>query len=89
MLRTKIHDKRFIRYVERMFKAGILIDGECKITEEGVVQGSMCSPILSNNYAHYVIDEWFETTVKRYCQGDVKLFRYCDGTPVQVVKQMG
>jgi RNA-directed DNA polymerase len=78
MLQTKIEDKRFIRYLKRMFKAGILIDGECKITEEGVVQGSMVSPILSNIYAHYVIDEWFETTVKRHCRGDVKLFRYCD-----------
>lgn len=78
MLKTKIQDKRFIRYIERMFKAGILIDGECKITEEGVVQGSMISPILSNIYAHYVIDEWFEKIVKRYCRGEVKLFRYCD-----------
>jgi RNA-directed DNA polymerase len=78
MLETKIQDKRFIRYAERMFKAEILIDGEYVITEEGVVQGSMVSPILSNIYAHYVIDEWFETIVKRHCKGEVKLFRYCD-----------
>ncbi len=78
LLQTKIKDKRFFRYLKRMFKAGILVDGECKITEEGVVQGSMVSPILSNIYAHYVIDEWFETTVKKHCRSTVKLFRYCD-----------
>jgi hypothetical protein len=61
-----------------MFKAGILTDGGWSLSDEGVVQGSMCSPILSNIFAHYVIDRWFEETVKRHCRGDVKLFRYCD-----------
>ena len=83
LLGKKIGDERLIRYLIRMFKAGLLTEGELIVTEEGVVQGSICSPILANVFAHYVIDSWFETTVKQHCRGRVALFRYADGTPVQ------
>lgn len=77
-LRMKIRDKRFLRYVTRMLKAGVLSEGELTVSEEGVPQGSICSPILSNLFAHYVIDEWFEDVVKQHCAGKVELFRYAD-----------
>jgi len=79
----KIGDSRLIRYLIRMFKAGILSDGELTYDDEGVVQGSACSPILSNIFAHEVIDEWMEEVVKPLCKGTVKIIRYADGTPVQ------
>jgi group II intron reverse transcriptase/maturase len=78
ILREKIQDERFLRYLKRMFKAGVLADGELTISEEGVPQGSPCSPVLANIFAHYVIDAWFEKTVKCHCRGRVALFRYCD-----------
>ena len=48
LLKEKIKDPKFMRYISRMFKAGVLADGEMKVSEEGVVQGSICSPILAN-----------------------------------------
>ncbi|MCU7830134.1 MAG: group II intron reverse transcriptase/maturase [Candidatus Thiodiazotropha sp. (ex Myrtea sp. 'scaly one' KF741663)] len=78
MLRNKINDERFMRYINRMFRAGVLSEGELSVSEEGVPQGSICSPILSNIFAHYVIDEWFQDVVKQCCRGEVELFRYCD-----------
>lgn len=78
ILQIKIKDKRLIRYIIRMLKSGVLGNGELIISEEGTAQGSVCSPILSNILAHYVIDQWFEETVKAHCEGEVKLFRYCD-----------
>ena len=78
VLREKIRDEKFIRYLIRMFKAGVLADGELTVSEEGVPQGSPCSPVLANIFAHYVIDEWFMKIVKRHCVGRVELFRYCD-----------
>jgi hypothetical protein len=61
-----------------MLKAGVLVDGELTISEEGSSQGSICSPVLANVFAHYVIDLWFEEVVKMRCRGEVKLVRYCD-----------
>lgn len=77
-MRMKIRDTKFMRYIIRMFKAGILSDGELKVTEEGVPQGSICSPIMANIYAHYVLDCWIEEMVQPNCRGKVRLFRYAD-----------
>lgn len=78
ILRPKIGDDRFLRYVVRMMKSGILVNGELITSEEGVPQGSPVSPVLANIFAHYVIDEWFENVVKLHCKGKVALFRYAD-----------
>ncbi len=79
MLERKIKDPGFIRYIWRMFKSGLLADGELIYEEEGVVQGSCCSPVLANIFAHYVIDEWFHHEVKRHCEaGAVQMYRYAD-----------
>jgi RNA-directed DNA polymerase len=78
MLVMKIKDSKFMRYIARMFKAGVLADGELSMSDEGVVQGSCCSPVISNIVAHYVIDTWLEETVKPRMKGMVKVFRYAD-----------
>lgn len=78
LLRKKVKDKRFMRYIIRMFKAGVLTKGELKISNRGVPQGSICSPILANIFAHYVIDVWIEETVQLYTKSKVAHFRYCD-----------
>ena len=78
MLREKINDPKFLRYLQRMFKAGVLAAGELTVGDEGVPQGSLCSPVLANIFAHYVIDVWLEEVVKVHCPGKVAWFRYAD-----------
>jgi group II intron reverse transcriptase/maturase len=78
VLRQKIRDQRLLRYLQRMFKAGVLEAGELTVSEEGVPQGSICSPILANVFAHEVIDTWITTMVQPRCVGRVALFRYAD-----------
>jgi RNA-directed DNA polymerase len=78
ILCKKIKDTKLLRYIKRMFKSGVLRDGELTISEEGVVQGSSCSPIIANIVAHYVVDSWIEDTVKPLSAGKVELFRYAD-----------
>lgn len=78
ILCKKIKDTKFLRYVKRMFKSGLLAEGELKMSDEGVVQGSCASPIIANVFAHYVIDTWIEDTVKPLSAGKVRAFRYAD-----------
>ncbi len=78
MLGKKIKDRRFIRYIRRMFKAGVLANGELCMSPEGVPQGSCVSPLLANIYAHYVIDEWVQKRVKHHVKGKIEMFRYAD-----------
>lgn len=78
ILKSKIKDTKFMRYISRMLKAGILTEGELSMSDEGVPQGSCCSPVFSNIVAHHVIDEWLENTVKPLMKGTLKAFRYAD-----------
>lgn len=78
ILRLRIKDEILIRYIVRMFKSGVLANGELTVSDEGVMQGSPCSPTIANIFAHYVIDEWFEEVVESHCKGRVNLFRYAD-----------
>ena len=78
ILKERIKDFTFMRYISRMFKAGVLAEGDISIKEEGVPQGSIASPILSNIFAHYAIDVWIEEMVKPNCRGNVALVRYAD-----------
>lgn len=77
-LRRKIKDERFIRYVARMLKSGIFREGRFEVSEEGSPQGNIVSPILSNIYAHYVLDVWLEEVVPQHTRQAVKSFRYAD-----------
>jgi len=78
IIKRKITDPRLIRYLIRLFKSGVLADGELSVSNEGVPQGSVCSPIIANIFAHFVIDEWVESVVKPRCVGAVKMVRYAD-----------
>jgi len=77
-LGMKIKDKKFLRYVSRLLKAGILSKGELQMSEEGTTQGSCTSPVLANIFAHYVIDTWLEETVSPLMNGSIRAFRYAD-----------
>ena len=78
LLQYRIKDKRVIRLIQRMLKAGIMEGGITKASTEGTPQGSILSPLLSNIYLHYCLDMWFKLIFKPQCQGEVYFFRYAD-----------
>jgi len=77
-LKVRVTDRRFLWYVERFLKSGVMEDGEYHETEVGTPQGGTISPVLANIYLHYVLDRWFMRTIQVKCPGYTDLVRYCD-----------
>lgn len=75
---TRIKDPNIIRLVRRMLKAGIMKDFQYEETEEGSGQGSVCSPIISNVYMHYVLVKWFKESIEPRLRGYGGLVVYAD-----------
>lgn len=78
MLEHDIADKRLLGKIEKFLKAGIMENGKYLDSDQGTPQGNGASPVLANIYLHYVLDNWFDVIVKRQCEGECYLIRYCD-----------
>jgi group II intron reverse transcriptase/maturase len=77
-LEHDIEDRKFLRYVKRFLKSGVMEDGNLLETDKGVPQGGSISPVLANIYLHYALDMWFERVVKKQCRGTATMIRYAD-----------
>jgi RNA-directed DNA polymerase len=77
-LSRRIGDRRILRLIRKWLKAGILEDGEWSETSTGSPQGSVISPLLSNVYLHYVLDQWVQWWRQTHARGDVVIVRYAD-----------
>ena len=78
MLEEKIIDRNFLRIIKRFLKAGVMEEGKLSPIDEGMPQGGLISPTLSNIYLHYVLDLWVKKAVKRDMSGYIELVRYAD-----------
>lgn len=77
-IRIRIRDGALLHLIEKFLKAGYVDAGLLVTSEKGTPQGSILSPMLSNIFLHYVLDTWYETTVKSYVRGYCELVRYAD-----------
>ena len=77
-IESRIKDPNIIRLVTRMLKAGIMKDFQYNDTEEGSGQGSVCSPIISLIYMHYVLLWWFKESIQPKLRGYSGIIVYAD-----------
>jgi RNA-directed DNA polymerase len=77
-IRRRISDTALLNLIDKFLKAGYIDDGQLVKSDKGTPQGSILSPMLANIFLHYVLDEWFETTVKNHVRGFCELVRYAD-----------
>ena len=77
LIEKRIADPRVLRLIQKWLKAGVMEDGVWSETEAGTPQGAVISPLLSNVYLHYVLDQWTEQW-RREARGDVTIVRYAD-----------
>jgi RNA-directed DNA polymerase len=78
LVSRRIRDGVVRRLIGKWLKAGVMEDGNISYPESGSPQGGCISPILANIYLHYVLDMWFEETVKPQLPGSAKLIRFAD-----------
>lgn len=78
MLRERVAEFSFLRYIGKCLHVGILDGENYREPSEGTTQGSILSPVLGNVYLHHVLDVWFERDVIPRLGGKAKLIRYAD-----------
>jgi group II intron reverse transcriptase/maturase len=77
-LTIRIKDSSLLFLIKRFLKAGYIDNNLLVKTKAGTPQGSILSPMLANIFLHYVLDTWFEQTVKTHTKGYCELVRYAD-----------
>jgi RNA-directed DNA polymerase len=77
-LKRRVRDGVIVRLIGKWLNAGVLEDGVHTTPERGAPQGGVLSPLLSNLFLHYVLDQWFEEDVRPRLQGEAFLIRYAD-----------
>ncbi len=68
ILKKKIDDKRFLKLIEKILKAGYLEEWKFHETYSGTPQGGIVSPILANIYLNEM-DSYVETLISEFNKG--------------------
>ena len=77
-IQKRVNDTTLLNLIRRFLKAGYIEDGMLVNSDVGTPQGSILSPMLANIFLHYVLDVWFEETVKSHTKGYCEIVRYAD-----------
>jgi len=77
-LQQRVRDGVLTRLVGKWLQAGVMENGAVTFPAAGSPQGGVISPVLSNIFLHYVLDDWFEREVKPRLRGKAYLIRYAD-----------
>jgi RNA-directed DNA polymerase len=78
LLARRVTDGVVRRLIDKWLKAGVMERGQLSFPNSGTPQGGVISPLLSNVFLHYVLDEWFAEQVQPRLRGASTLVRYCD-----------
>ena len=77
-LSQRVADGVIRKLIDKWLSAGIMEEGQLYRPEDGSIQGGVISPLLSNIYLHYVLDEWFYRVVKQHLSAPAELVRFAD-----------
>ena len=77
-LQLRVRDGVVLRLIDKWLKAGVMEDGNVSYPDSGSPQGGVISPLISNVFLHYVLDQWFEQEVVPRLRSRAFLVRYAD-----------
>jgi len=74
----RIKDGVIRKMLDKWLKAGVREEGQVSYPTMGTPQGGSISPLLSNIFLHYVLDDWFVKDIQPRLAGESFIIRYAD-----------
>ena len=78
MISRRVNDGGILRLIGKWLNAGVMEGDRVIYPDTGVAQGAVISPVLSNIFLHYVLDEWFAKEVTPRMKGRCFIIRWAD-----------
>jgi RNA-directed DNA polymerase len=78
LIKKRVSGGGLLRVIGKWLNAGVMEDGDIQYPESGTPQGGVISPMLSNIFLHYVLDDWFIKQVKPRLGGRCFIIRWAD-----------
>jgi len=78
LLARRVNDGAIKRLIGKWLKAGVMEEDRMVYPDKGTPQGGVISPLLSNIYLHYVLDEWFAQQAGPRLKGKYFIIRWAD-----------
>jgi group II intron reverse transcriptase/maturase len=77
-IRRRVNDGAILRLIGKWLNAGVMEEDRLEYPEKGTPQGGVISPLLSNIFLHYVLDEWMTKEVDPRMKGKCFIIRWAD-----------
>lgn len=78
LLGLRVRDGVVNRLLGKWLNAGVCEDQQIHYPEAGSPQGGVVSPLISNVYLHYVLDQWFAQEVRPRLKAQATMVRFAD-----------
>jgi RNA-directed DNA polymerase len=78
LIKKRMNDGTLLRLIGKCLNAGFMEGRSIHYSNQGKPQGGVVSPILSNIFLHYVLDDWFKKEVHHRLKGRSFLIRWAD-----------
>lgn len=77
-IRRRVNDGAILRLIGKWLNAGVMEEERLEYPDKGTPQGGVISPLLSNIFLHYVLDEWIAKEVEPRMKGKSFIIRWAD-----------
>ena len=78
LIKRRVNDGGILRLIGKWLNAGVMEEDRLEYPDKGTPQGGVISPLLSNIYLHYVLDDWVAREVGPRLKGRYFIIRWAD-----------